>query len=309
MVVMWYFQNSTNMQIAYGFSITVAMLMTTVLMYYYMRYVKKWSLVLVTCTLLVFLSVETSFFVANAIKIVNRLPFLVVEGGIIFTMLIWYRARKINNRFLQFVNLKDYLQTLKDVSADMSLSKFATHLVYLTKANNSRQIEKKVMISIFSHQPKRADVYWLVHVERTDQPYTMNYSVEAIEPDKLIRVEFRLGFRVDTKINLLFKKVVHEMVKNGELDLRSPYPSLEKHDIPADFRFVVLEKFLSYENKVNGLERFVLNSYFGIKHFLALSDAKAFGLDTSETQVEMIPLVVSPISDVHLHRVEVVQKH
>ncbi len=301
--VSMYFRTSEAMTAAYGFSITVAMLMTTILVYYFMRYIKHWPLWLVIVILCAFVSVEGSFFVANAVKLLNRIFFLVFEVGLIFTMYIWYRARKINNRLLAFIDLEDKIPMFKALSAEESIPKFATHLIYLTKANNSKQIEQKVLYSIFSRMPKRADVYWFIHIERADDPYTMEYSIEELSDDKIIRVEFRLGFRVQPRINVLFRRVVQDMVANKELDITSPYPSLSQYNLAADFRFVLLEKFLSYENEFSLKEGFILRSYFAIKHY-ALSDAKAYGLDTSETRIEKIPLVVHPFSNFDLKRVE-----
>ncbi len=300
-LVVLYFRTSENMTAAYGFSITIAMLMTTILMYYFLRYVKKVPLWLVIIILIVFATVETSFFVANAVKIVKRLFFLVFEIGLIFTMYVWYSARKITNRFLNFVNMKDYVTLLDDLSKDMTVPKFATHAIYLTKADSTFHIEERVIYSIFSHTPKRADMYWFVHVERTDEPYTMEYMVEEIKKDKVIRVEFKLGFRVQPRINLMFRKVVQEMVANKELDLTSRYPSLSSHNLAADFKFVILETFLSSDNEFAVREGFILNSYFLLKHF-SLSDAKSFGLDTSETISEKIPMVVNPFSKMELKR-------
>jgi KUP system potassium uptake protein len=158
------------MAAAYGFSITIAMLMTTILMFYFLRYIKKYSWLIVIPIILIFLTVESSFFIANAAKLLHRLFFLFFEAGLIGTMYIWYRARKINNRFLQFVNIKEQIPQLNDLSADTSIPIYSSNLIYLVKANNPSEIEQKVMYSIFWHQPKRADVYWFVHIERTDDP-------------------------------------------------------------------------------------------------------------------------------------------
>ncbi len=300
-MVVLYFRTSESMTAAYGFSITIAMLMTTILVYHFLRYVKHYPLWLVIPILLVFLTVESAFFITNAAKILKRLFFLVFEFGLIFTMYIWYQARKINNRFLNFVNLDENIPLLEMLSQDESVPKFSTHLIYLTKANRPSQVEQKIIYSIFSHNPKRADVYWFIHIERTDEPYTMEYGVEEIKADKVIRVEFRLGFRVQPRVGLMFRKVVDEMICNKELDIMSRYPSLKKHKIADDFRFVILEKFLSYDNEFSVRDGFILNSYFGIKK-LALGEDKAFGLDSSETLVEKLPLVVVPASNIKLQR-------
>lgn len=298
-----YFRTVEHMTAAYGFSITIAMLMTTILMYYFMRYVKHWPVWLVTIILCVFLTVEFSFFTENAVKILKRLFFLVFECGLIFTMYIWYKARKINNRFLHFVDIKDYVPMLNALSADESIAKYAGQLIYLTKANNSRQVEEKIMYSIMSRSPKRADTYWFIHIDTTYEPFTMEYSVEQIEQGKIIRVDFRLGFRIQPRVNVLFRKVIEDMLRREELDITSKYPSLSQFNVVSDFRFVILEKFLSYNNVFSVAESFILNSYFNIKK-LAQSDAKTFGLDTSEIHVEKIPLVVNPVTNVNLKRID-----
>lgn len=299
-LVVLYFRTSESMTAAYGFSITIAMLMTTILVYHFLRYVKHYSVWAVAPILIVFIIVESSFFVANAVKIVKRLFFLVFEVGLIFTMYIWHHARKINNRFLNFIDLKEHIPLLENLSNDNSIPKFACHLIYLTKANRPAQIEEKILYSIFSHNPKRADVYWFVHIERTDEPYTMEYGVEELS-DKVIRVEFRLGFRVQPRVGLMFRRVVGEMICNKELDIEHRYPSLKKHNIAENFRFVILEKFLSYDNEFSVGEGFILNSYFSMKK-LALAEEKAFGLDSSETLVEKLPLLVAPATKINLQR-------
>jgi KUP system potassium uptake protein len=297
-----YFRESSNMEAAYGFSITIAMLMTSYLMSFYLRFIKKYAVWLVILILAVFSISEISFFVANAAKIEKRWMFLIFEFAIIFTMFIWYRARKIINRFEQFVSLKEQIPLIEDLSADISIPKFATNLIYLTKANHRHEVEDKVIYSIFSRQPKRADVYWFIHIDRTSEPYTLEYSVDELVDDKIIRVEFRLGFRVQARVSALFRKVVEEMVSNNELNISSPYPSLKKYHLASDFRFVIMEKFLSYENEFHFADGFILQSYFAIKR-LAQSDAKAFGLDTSDTREEKIPLVINPVSELKIKRI------
>lgn len=303
MAVMLYFRDSTSMQAAYGFSITIAMLMTTTLMFYYMKFVKKWAGVLIVLILVVFVTVETSFFIANAGKILQRWMFLIFEVGIIFTMLIWFKARKITNRFLNFVSLTEQIPAIAELSKDETVPKAATHLVFLTKANNEKSVEQKVINSIFGRQPKRADVYWFVHIDRTDEPYTMEYSIHQLEEDKVIRVDFKIGFRIQTRINLFFKIILDDMLKHHELHLKeSKYEAMQRYKLAADIRYIIIERFLSVENEFSLKEGFILNAYFNIKK-MAQSDKKAFGLDTSDTQIEWIPLVVTPPSHIDLKRV------
>jgi KUP system potassium uptake protein len=296
-----YFEESSRMEAAYGFSISVAMLMTTWLMTTYLIYIKKVSMWLVGILLALFLTVESSFFIANAVKLQESWMFLFFVVAIIFTMYVWFRARKITNRFLDFISLDDYVPKLIALSNDSTVPKYASHLIYLTKANFRHEIEQRIMYSILTRNPKRADIYWFVHIDRTDEPYTMEYTVEELVNDKVIRVDFKLGFRIQPRVNVFFRKVVEELVASKELDITSPYTSLGKYKLTADFRFVILESFLSVENEFTIKDGFILNSYFSIKR-LAQQDIRAFGLDTSDVVIENIPLIISPATNIQLKR-------
>ncbi len=299
---MLYFRESSKMEAAYGFSISIAMLMTTSLMFYYMKFVKKWAIVIVAVVLIVFLTVEISFFIANIAKIKKRWMFLVFEFGIIGVMYVWHRARKIKDRYVEFVRLGTYLPLIQDVSNDESISKYATHLVYLSGADNAKEIEHKIIYSILYGSPKRADIYWFVHVHTQDEPYTNEYSVETIIPNEIIRVEFRLGFRVLPRINLMFRKVVEDMVANKEVIVTSRYDGLQRHNTVGDFQFIVMEKSLSPDNELSNFEKIVLKMYFWIKD-KSLSEEKGFGLDSANVKVEKFPLIIAPVSKLRLKRV------
>ncbi len=302
-----YFRNSEHMQAAYGFSITVAMMMTTYLLSYYMLFNRKWNKWLVASIILVFAVIEISFFVANSAKIKERWMFLFFELFIFMTMYVWYYARKINNRFVKFVDIGKYIPLLKEISADDSIPKFSTHLIYLTKANSRLQIEEKVIKSIFSKKPKRADVYWFLHIERTEQPYTMSYDVSELADDKVIKININLGFRIQPKAEFYFKQIVKELVANKELKLHIRPDGSTKYNPEPDFKFVVIEKFISVENEFALKEGMLLNSYFFLKS-LGLSDEKAFGLDKSDVIVEDVPLVYQHVQSVDLERINLTSK-
>ena len=300
--VVLYFKESHHMEAIYGFNITLGMLMTTTLMAVYLRDIKKLPLALVISVLLVFLTVEISFFTANIIKLSEAWVFLLMVFCIMFIMYVWYRGRKIMNKLVDFTTLKEHLPALVDLSKDKSIAKYATHLIYLTSAKKSAEVESRVIYSIFSRNPKRADIYWLIHVERANEPYTMEYKVDEMINDKVIRIDFKIGFRVLPRINMMFRKVVEEMVASKELDITSRYPSLSKYNLAADFRYVLLDRFLSVENEFSLKDSFLLNAYFLIKRF-GQSDSNAFGLDTSDVTIENIPLVISPANKIRLKRI------
>lgn len=300
--VMLYFRESSKMEAAYGFSITIAMLMTTILMFYYMRLARKWPTILVALILVIFLTVELSFFIANIAKIKQRWMFLIFELGLVGVMYIWHRARKIKNRYIEFVRLEQYLPLIQELSNDNSIPRFATHLIYLTSADNPREIEHKIIYSILNRKPKRADIYWFIHVDTQDEPYTNEYSVHTIIPNEVIRIEYKLGFRVPPRINLMFKKVVEDMVADKEISITSRYESLERNNAVGDFQFIVMEKFLSTDNELGRVEKIVLQLYFWIKD-RSLSEERGFGLEQSNVTLEQFPLIVAPVTKLGLKRV------
>jgi KUP system potassium uptake protein len=297
-----YFRNSTHMEAAYGFSITITMMMTTILLSYYLIYKLKWKKCFVIGILILFATVETSFFIANVAKIKERWMFLFFEFFIFMVMYVWHNARKINNRFIKFVDLGKYAPIIKELSEDDNIPKFSTHLIYLTKANNRHQVEEKIINSIFAKKPKRADVYWFVHINRTEHPYTLSYDVSELLDDKVIKVTINAGFRIQPKTELYFKKIVQDLVIQKELNLHIRPDGSTKYNAQPDFKFIVIEKFLSVENEFALKDGLLLNSYFFLKG-LGQSDEKAFGLDKSDVIVEDIPLVYHPVQKVELTRV------
>jgi KUP system potassium uptake protein len=296
-----YFRNSTHMEAAYGFSITVAMMMTTVLLMYFMLYRKNWNRLLVVGFLLLFGTIELSFFITNVAKIRERWMFLFFELFIFLVMYTWFYARKINNRFVRFVELGKYTSLIRELSVDDEIPKFATHLVYLTKANNREHIEEKIINSVFSKKPKRADVYWFLHINQVDEPYALSYEVTELVDDKIIKVTISLGFRVQPRSELFFKKIVRELVKNRELNLHIRPDGSTRYNPEPDFKFVIITKFLSVENEFTVKQGLLLNAYFILKR-LGQSDEKAFGLDKSDVEVEHVPLVYHRVQDVPLSR-------
>jgi KUP system potassium uptake protein len=300
-LMMVYFKESAHMEAAYGFSITITMLMTTLLLSYFVYYRLKWKKIYVVLFLIVFGVIEISFFIANVAKIKERWMFLFFELFIFMVMYTWYYARKINNKFIKFVELGKYSNQLTELSEDNAIPKFATHLIYLSKADRRHEIEEKVIKSIFSKKPKRADVYWFLHINRTEEPFTLSYNVSELVDDKVIKVNINVGFRIQPKTELYFKNIIKELVENKEINLHIRPDGSSKYNNEPDFKFVVIEKFLSIENEFAFREGIILKSYFFLKR-LGLSDEKAFGLEKSDVEIEQIPLVYQPITNIKLDR-------
>ena len=297
------FKTSDAMTAAYGLSITVAMLMTTILVSKFLKK-KKYPDYIITIFLVVYLIIETTFLSSNLVKFVHGGWFTLSVGTVLFSVMwTWHTARKIRNRYVKFIEIEDYFNIIKELSDDESVPKYASQLVYLTSANFDSEIESKIIYSILQKQPKRADVYWLVHVDVVDEPYKREYEVDFLVPNKLIRIDFKLGFRVEQQINLLFRKVVEELVKNGEVDITSKYTSLNKHKIVGDFRFVVIEKVISRSHNLSFYERFIMAFYVYLKK-VSLSEERGFGLDLSFVTVEKVPLMLAAAETVELDRIK-----
>jgi KUP system potassium uptake protein len=296
------FQHSEKMEAAYGLSITVAMLMTTILVSKFLR-ARNVPRYIIWIFLSVYVAIEGSFLLSNMVKFVHGGWFTLTIGTILFSVMwAWHTARKIRNRYVKFVEISDYFPIIKELSDDETVPKYASQLVYLTSANFDSEIESKIIYSILQKQPKRADVYWLVHVNVMDEPHVKEYEVTPLVPNKLIRIDFKLGFRVSQNVNLLFRKVVEDLVKNGEVDITSQYKSLNRHKIVGDFRFIVLEKILSRSHNLSIYEKFMMNYYFLLKK-VSITEERSFGLDLSFVTVEKVPLLLANPDEVELNRI------
>jgi KUP system potassium uptake protein len=300
--ILLYFQTSTRMESAYGFFITIAMLMTTYLLGFFLLYKMKWNKFLVYGVLAIFATIELSFFVANVVKLKESWSVLFVAMIIFLTMYVWYYARKTNNRFMNFIEIGRFVPMLKELCEDQSIPKFSTHLIYLSKANNKAQIEEKIMKSIFSKKPKRADVYWFLHINRTEEPFTMTYDVTELVTDRVIKVNLNVGFRIQPKTELYFKNIIKELIESKELNLHILADGSSKYNSEPDFKFVLVEKYFSVENELPIRDMLLIKSFFFLK-YLGMSDIKAFGLDKSDVVIELIPLVYQAPLNVELTRV------
>jgi KUP system potassium uptake protein len=301
--VVLYFQKASSMEAAYGLAITLCMIATSILFanYLVMHRVKP---AFVYLYLAVYFTIEGSFLFANMEKFPHGGYVALIMGGILFFIMYnWHKARRIKNRYVEFIRLEHYISQLQELSNDKTIPKYATHLVYLTSADNPKEIEHKIIYSILNKKPKRADIYWFIHVDTSDDPYTSEYRVEHIIPNDIIRVEFKLGFRVQPRINLLFRKVVEELVANMEVNVTSRYESLERNKVVGDFQFIVMEKYLSQDNELPIWDKIIMKFHFWLKE-LSLSEERGFGLDASNVVVEKFPLVVSPVSNVRLKRIQ-----
>jgi KUP system potassium uptake protein len=283
------FKESNNMEAAYGLSITITMIITTFLMVSYLS-MKRVPVLVRTIFFTVYLFIEGAFLYANLFKFSHGGWFTILAAGIlVIIMLSWYHGRKITNRYLRFLPADQYLDTIKDLRNDTSVPKTSSNLVYLTKANRMSDVESKIILSILHKQPKRADHYWLIHVDIVDEPRTQEYKVTQLIPGIMTRVDFFLGFKVERRIHSMFKQITNEMGKKGDIDLFSGYPSLRKHNILTDFKFIIIDRLNISDIEFRFRERLIVNIYlFLVRN--SLTDVKALGFDASTVAIEQMPL-------------------
>jgi KUP system potassium uptake protein len=301
--VVWHFQKSTNMEAAYGLSITITMLMTTVLLTVYLARKTPWYFV-APLSIGYFL-IESLFLSANITKFVHGGWVTIALAGLFsLVMYTWYNGRKLKNDYLIYVKISDYLDAMESLSKDKSVPKCATNLVYITKANRKSDIESKIIFSIFNKRPKRADAYWFIHVDVVDSPDTFEYEVTHLIPGKVIKIDFYLGFKVQPLINQYFMQVYNNLVESKEVDDLSRYQSLRSHHVRGDFKFILIDRIITYDFDLTMHQRFVIGMYNLFKR-ISLSEDKSLNLDISNVLIEKVPLTTEKVSKYKLKRVQV----
>jgi KUP system potassium uptake protein len=301
--VVLFFQESSNMEAAYGLSITITMIMTSLLLIRYLHQRKVNFVWLVLLTLL-FGTIEGSFLIANLNKFSHGGWFsIVLAFGFSLVMIGWFFGRRIKNKRISYSNIHKYLHLFEDLSRDKSVPPIATNLVYIIKANNKHQIESKIIYSIFNRQPKRAQTYWLLHVNITDKPETFSYEVLQFIPGTLIRIDIHLGFKIEPRLNLYFREIINDMVARGEIKLTSAYESLKRYNYPGDFMFVNLDRIMSPDYKLSPWETIIMVLH-SFTRWIGINDVKALGLDTSCVIEEKVPISIERPLRRNIERVE-----
>jgi KUP system potassium uptake protein len=300
--VVLYFRESSKMEAAYGLSISITMLMTTVLLSNYMI-VKRIPAPFIFIFVSIYLIIEGSFLLANLNKFLNGGWFTLLMASVFFIiMFVWFKGRKIKNRFDEYIEVKKYKEILTSLKNDTQLQKYATNLVYITRANNIGFVESKILFSILSKFPKRADNYWFIHLNIVDNPKTLDYSVEHVIPGVLTRLDFNIGYKVDTRVSLYFRQVIEELVFRNEFDNFSNYESLRKYKINGDYKFVLIDRIVNDDFIFPKLEKLIMDIY-NILKIIGIPDIKAYGLDASNVVKEKVPLTFNTDNMVRIRRV------
>lgn len=290
-IVILFFQSSERMEAAYGLSITITMLMTTFLLSAYLtiRRVNRWLTLLF---LIVFVGLESIFFVANMAKFMNGgWVTMLLASVMIAIMYVWYNATTIRNSQIQIRDVRESFSIISDIKNDESIPKYATNIVYLTKLGGKYDIEQKILYSIINKHPMRADHYFLLHIDYQDSPSTLEYDVTTLVPDTLYRINLRLGFRIHPLVNRYFRQIIEDMVAKDGFSLASSYPSLAKHNVMGNFVFVLINRIYSTFASFSFKERLIMDAYEWIDH-LKLSMTRSLGLNTSNVLIENVPLTL-----------------
>lgn len=301
LLVVFIFQESRRMEGAYGLAITFDMLMTTSLLVFYFA-VSRHSILSAIGIAILFFSIEGAFLISNLSKFIHGGWFSFTIASFFFLMMfVLLRARWLREMHTEFVDLKHYVGMIQDLQADTTVPKEATNLVYLAVADSKRYIDSNIIYSIFKKRPKRADIYWFLHVDTVDTPFTSKYSIDTIIPKKCFFIRMRLGFKTDHRVNLLFNKIIHEMADSGEIDLVSPYPSLHKYSMMGDFKFVIIHSWASSDSEISTFDRVIIQGYRVLKEH-SLTTEELYGIEAANLEIEKVPIQVGPMAKVKIKR-------
>lgn len=295
------FQSSGRMEAAYGLAITITMLTTTILLWRYMRNigVSSW---LTSSFVIVFCLLEGAFFAANMFKFVHGGWFTVLIACVLFCiMFVWNKGRSFHRSYLEYRYFPDYLDIVSAIRNDAEIPRYASNVVYISFSPIKNMVESKLLYSIINKQPKRADHYWIIRIEHTDMPYTLDYSVDTMVRDAVFLVTVRFGFKVQPRINVFLRQIIEDLVASGDLSLTSKYPSMKRYGIAGDFRFVLIKRVFSPVSICNAYERKVLTVFEALRH-VCESVENALGLDTSVVTVETVPLVIRSGPEIRIKR-------
>lgn len=305
-IVVIYFQKSEAMEAAYGLTITITMLMTTVLLFFWLSR-NKATRVFAIGFITVYLFIELGFFYANVIKFFDGGWLTMVLGGFIATcMYAWYNGRLIKAKFIKFVKLDKYVPVIKELKLDETIPKYATNLAFLSRAKRQDEVEAKIIYSIIRKQPKRADHYFILNITNQEDPYTFKYAIDEIMPGTIYRINFMLGFKIDRRINDYFDQVLEDMMEEGSIPSRSSHPSLRHYNVPPDLKYVIIDNTYINDTLLTVKEKITLNIYNFVK-YIGSDDFKAWGISSHNVVVESAPLldqqlITNKIQQVNFHR-------
>ena len=291
-VIILYFRTGSRMENAYGLAITISMLMMTILLCVYIGVLYKHRIAAFVFAV-VFFALEGVFFISSLGKfMVGGYVALVISAGILFIMVCWYRGTQIEQEQNIHLRMRDHLDAIKDLQDDESIPLCSNNVVYLAKGDDFERIDRDILYSILDKDPKRADAYWFISVNTTNDPYQRNYEVETFGTDYIFRVNLYLGFKVKPSVNIYLRQIVHDLLSMGELPEQNRRHSIYGPSDVGSFKFYMIRKMISQEGEIAPVDSFLIHAKYLIRR-LAGSPIQWFGLKTSNVVVEYVPLFLA----------------
>ena len=292
-LVVLYFQSGSRMENAYGLAITISMLMMTILFCVYIGVLHKHPVAAVVFGL-IFFALEGVFFVSSLGKfIVGGYVAIILSAAVLFIMMSWYRGTQIEQAQNTFLNMREHLEAIKKLQNDESIPLCSNNMVYLVKGDETEKIDRDILYSILDKDPKRADAYWFISVNTTNEPFQKQYEVETYGTDYIYRVNLYLGYKVRPSVNIYLRQVVHELLATGELPKQHKRHSIYGPSDVGSFKFCMIRKMMPQEGDIDDLDDLLIRAKYVMRRICG-NPFQWFGLETSNIIIEYVPLFLAP---------------
>ena len=290
-LVVLYFRSGSRIESAYGLAITVTMLMDTLLLFIY-HWKVRGHFALGVGILVIFGTIEGVFFFSSLGKFaIGGYVAVIMALLLLGIMLVWHRGTEIEKK--QAVNLKlsDYVDSLRALRDDESIPLCAHNLVYLEKSNTADCIDRDTLYSILDKDAKRAEAYWFISLNVTEEPLNATYQVETFGTDFIFRVRLELGFKNHQRLNVYLRQVVQDLQAAGELPPQDRKYSIYGKSNVGTFKFGMLRKSVSTGMGLSRSDERIMKIKYALRRAIG-SPIEWYGLDTSSLIVEYVPLIV-----------------
>lgn len=304
--IVLYFQTSAHMEAAYGLSITISMLMTTILLYEWLV-MKKVNTVWNWIFLIFFGVLDIMFMISSLTKFTHGgYVSLFIAGAIGFIMYVWYYGNKVRDKREArnaYVRLDEYTDMLTNLSHDENYPTYATNLVYMANVKYNKFIKREILYSILDKRPKRAKAYWFVTVNVTNEPFTAEYAVNTYGTKNVINIQLYLGFKKQTSVNVYIRQIVHDLIADGTIEPQpQEYTTSPGRDV-GDFSFVIVNDVISPQTQLVGYEKWLVEARVRLQN-LSSNPASWFGLEYADTVIERVPLILGRPNPSYIKRIK-----
>jgi probable potassium transport system protein kup 1 len=304
--IVLYFQTSAHMEAAYGLSITISMLMTTILLYEWLV-MKKVNTVWNWIFLIFFGVLDIMFMISSLTKFTHGgYVSLFIAGAIGFVMYVWYYGNKVRDKREArnaYVRLDEYTDMLTNLSHDENYPTYATNLVYMANVKYNKFIKREILYSILDKRPKRAKAYWFVTVNVTNEPFTAEYAVNTYGTKNVINIQLYLGFKKQTSVNVYIRQIVHDLIADGTIEPQpQEYTTSPGRDV-GDFSFVIVNDVISPQTQLVGYEKWLVEARVRLQN-LSSNPASWFGLEYADTVIERVPLILGRPNPSYIKRIK-----